>query len=117
MDDPEFARRLRETMSLPEVLLWNLLRRDATGYRIRRQFPISPYVLDFYCPKLKVDIEIDGQHHDHRVEHDLRRTEFLRQKGIITWTYPAKLVLDSPEGAFESIKLRLEELARIRNSE
>ena len=110
MDDPDFARKLRKKMSLPEVLLWEFLRRDSTGYRVRRQFPITPYVLDFYCPKLKVDIEVDGEFHDYRVEQDLLRSEFLKAKGIITWRYPAKFVLESPYDAFVSIKWRLEEL-------
>jgi very-short-patch-repair endonuclease len=44
-------------MSLPEVLLWQRLRRRAGGIRFRRQHPVAGYVLDFYCPEAKRIIE------------------------------------------------------------
>ena len=58
--DVSKARQLRQTMTLPEVLLWNLLRKSPDGTHFRRQEWIGNYVLDFYCAKAKVCIEIDG---------------------------------------------------------
>ena len=58
------ARRQRANISLPEVLLWNLLRREPEGGKFRRQHPVGVYVLDFYCAEAKVGIEIDGIAHD-----------------------------------------------------
>jgi hypothetical protein len=52
------ARRLRKHMSLPEVLLWRLLRKASPP--IRRQHPLGAYVVDFYCPAAKLIIEVDG---------------------------------------------------------
>jgi very-short-patch-repair endonuclease len=58
------ARVLRSTLSLPEKLLWVRLRRREPGLpRFRRQHPIGPFVLDFYCSDARLDIEIDGQSH------------------------------------------------------
>ncbi len=51
-------------MSLPEVLLWQVLRsRKFEGIRFRRQQPIGPYVADFYCGACRLVIEVDGQSH------------------------------------------------------
>jgi len=58
------ARQLRQQMSLPETLLWNLLRKAPDGVIFRRQHPVGPYVVDFYCAKAKVCFEIDGIVHD-----------------------------------------------------
>jgi very-short-patch-repair endonuclease len=59
----QLARAQRRSMSLPEVLLWQLLRRSPCGVRFRRQYAIGPFVADFYCPAAKLVIEIDGQAH------------------------------------------------------
>ena len=59
------ARRLRRQLSAPEARLWIRLRERALGRPVfRRQHPIVPYVLDFYCAKPRLAIEIDGLSHD-----------------------------------------------------
>ena len=59
------ARELRRTMSLPEVVLWQALRkRRLAGLRVRRQHPMGPYILDFYYPSARLALEVDGQAHD-----------------------------------------------------
>ena len=51
-------------MSLPEVLLWRVIRsRQVNGLRFRRQQPFGPYVLDFYCPEFRHCLEVDGAGH------------------------------------------------------
>ena len=51
------ARQLRRRLSLPEVLLWNRLRRREGGQPVFwRQHPIGPYVLDFYCAKARIAV-------------------------------------------------------------
>ena len=79
------ARALRRAMTLPEVLLWQALRGGQVGgMRFRRQHPIGPYVLDFYCPAIRLAVEIDGAAHDipERADHDLRRDAWLAAQGI-----------------------------------
>ena len=74
------ARRLRWDMSRPERTLWEMLRRNQTGLRFRRQHPIGPYVLDFYCPSARLCVEVDGPAHDEleQIERDRRRDAWLK---------------------------------------
>ena len=70
------ARRLRRGLSLPEIVLWQALRKlRVGGLRFRRQHPIGPYILDFYCPSARLAIEVDGFAHDTVAEahRDARR--------------------------------------------
>jgi very-short-patch-repair endonuclease len=99
------ARALRREMTLPEVLLWQILRKDPDGVKFRRQYSTGDYYLDFYCAKAKVCIEVDGIAHDmgDRPERDLARGDWLRAEGIEVVRIPAKDVLRSPEDAAEAI--------------
>ena len=58
------AQSLRREMSLPELLLWQALRRHGAGFKWRKQHPAGPYIVDFYCDALKLCIEVDGEAHD-----------------------------------------------------
>jgi len=92
-------------MSLPEVLLCNLLRKSPDGVHFRRQEAVRSFVLDFYCAKAKVGIEIDGLAHDmsDRAERDKQRDFWLREQGIEVVRIPATEVLKSPELIAETI--------------
>ena len=100
------ARRLRRSLSLPEVLLWRRLR--GAEIRIRRQHPVGSYVLDFYCPAARLAIEVDGEAHDRgdRPARDEIRTEWLRSADIEVLRIPAKDVLGDPDAIAEAL-LRL----------
>jgi len=97
------ARRLRRTMSLPEVLLWQRLRR--TAVKIRKQHPCGDYVLDFYCPPAKLAVEIDGIAHDmgDRPLRDEARDRFIESCGLEVIRVPAAEVLKDVDAAAESI--------------
>ncbi|HEV2518151.1 MAG TPA: endonuclease domain-containing protein [Devosia sp.] len=104
------AKRLRREMSLPEVVLWQHLRRDKLkGYRFRRQHPIGPFILDFYCSQARLCIEIDGAVHDsaEQAAHDERRTKWLQEQGIHVLRFIAADVLidSSLEGVLTTIEL------------
>jgi very-short-patch-repair endonuclease len=83
------ARRLRGNTTDAEYKLWNALRRDQfRGLHFRRQHPIGPYTLDFYCPRLQMAIEVDGGQHAEKSKHaDDRRSHWLADKGIIVVRY------------------------------
>jgi len=86
------AQRLRRAMSVPEARLWNRLRSRAPGKPIfRRQHPIGPYVLDFYCARARLAIEIDGISHDmgDRPQRDIRRDAWLKKQGVTALHIPA----------------------------
>jgi very-short-patch-repair endonuclease len=92
------ARRLRRALSLPEARLWNRLRQRAPGLpTFRRQHPIGPYVLDFYCAKARLAIEIDGMSHDvgDRPERDIRRDAWLEARELTVIRIAANEVLSA----------------------
>ena len=110
MDAPSstkaFARKLRRETSLPEGMLWKRLRLlKANGLRFRRQHPIGPYVLDFYCDGAKLAVEVDGAHHteDERIQRDAERDAWCAARGIETLRIPAPEVLAAPDGCCQRI--------------
>jgi very-short-patch-repair endonuclease len=81
------ARRLRDSMTRQELGLWlRLKNRQLGGFKFRRQHPVGPYILDFYCPEARLAVEIDGDVHNHpnQIEHDRRRDAFFRERGVKT---------------------------------
>jgi very-short-patch-repair endonuclease len=95
------ARRLRREMTPPEARLWTALRRKAAdGLRFRRQHPIGPYVLDFYCDRAKLAVEVDGLVHtteDHPAR-DEQRDAWLAHRGIRVLRIAASDVRDEFDG-------------------
>ena len=100
------ARKLRRELSFPEKLLW--VRLKGSPIRFRRQHPIGDYILDFYCAKAKLAIEVDGFAHDtgDRPQRDDARTAWLNEHGIEVLRIPAKDILADP-GAVADALLRL----------
>jgi len=79
----EVAPKLRNNMTLSEVLLWNQLKkRKMKGYDFHRQKPIDKYIVDFFCPKLKLIIEIDGESHIYKGNEDVKRQKKLESLGF-----------------------------------
>jgi len=73
-----WINRNKYYMTKAEWIIWNLvLRKDMTWYRFLRQKLIWNYIIDFYCDKLKLWIEIDDKSHDWKWEEDLKRTMYL----------------------------------------
>ena len=99
------ARKLRKEMTLPEVLLWRLLRGQPHGVKFRRQHPSSRIGMDFYCSDARLVFEVDGIAHDmgDNPERDLNRDAWLRSKGIDTVRIPATDVLKNAAGVAEGI--------------
>ncbi|MDX2233938.1 MAG: DUF559 domain-containing protein [Hyphomonadaceae bacterium] len=78
------ARRLRQTMTNAEVILWSVLRRRATGWKFRRQFIIGPYIADFACVAAKLVVEVDGATHGAEArDRDAVRTSWLQRQGWV----------------------------------
>jgi len=101
----ERARKLRQDMTLPEVVLWRELRKRPGGFKFRRQHPAGDYVLDFFCAGIKLAIEVDGWGHDNArsAQAEATRSHFLRAQRIATLRVPAKAVLEDLEGAVARI--------------
>ncbi|WEJ99248.1 MAG: endonuclease domain-containing protein [Candidatus Sphingomonas phytovorans] len=99
------ARVLRREMSLPEVQLWQRLRRRVGRFKFRRQHPIGPYIVDFYCREASLVIEIDGEVHSRgdRAVRDELRDRFLRDNGLCVLHVAAARILYDPDAAAEAI--------------
>lgn len=91
-------------MSFPERLLWEALRKNQLGLRFRKQHPAGPYVLDLYCHKFKLCVEVDGQSHEFTAERDQARDRWLARQGVRTLRIAAREVLDNLEGAVRCIE-------------
>ena len=95
------ARYLRKNATDCERILWRHLRnQNFAGYKFRRQHPIDPYILDFFCPALKLAIELDGSGHGYplREQRDRTREAFLARQGIAVvrfWNHQIRGELDS----------------------
>ncbi len=79
----ERARQLRREQTPQEAVLWTALRsRRSGGVKFRRQVPVGPFILDFYCVAAKLAVEVDGWVHDEpdRRASDRRRTRWLFQE-------------------------------------
>ena len=102
----DFARELRRHTTDAETLLWRLLRnRLMAGAKFRRQHPLPPYVLDFYCHDARLAVELDGGQHNEAAgrRHDARRDAFLAQKGIRVLRFWNHEVLNQTEAVLEAI--------------
>ena len=73
------AREKRRKPTRSEMILWEALRRRQLGARFRRQHPLGPYVVDFYCVAHKLVVEVDGAVHDsaEAAERDAARQAWL----------------------------------------
>ena len=102
----ERRRDLRKNMTPAEAALWKKLQRQQLGERFLRQYSIGYYVVDFYCPKYKLAIELDGEVHfsEERQEYDKKRTEFLNSVGVNVIRFENCQVFKSTEWLLERIK-------------
>lgn len=84
------ARKLRKVDTWAEQLLWRWLRdRRFSAYKFRRQHPMGPYVLDFFCNEAKLNIELDGSQHGYPelAQADAERDRWLEERGIKVLRY------------------------------
>ena len=101
-----FARQLRREQPDAEQLIWHLLRDRRFGdLKFRRQHPIAPYVLDFYCDEIALAIELDGGQHGEimATARDERRSDFLKKQGIEVLRFWNNDVLQRTESVLEAL--------------
>lgn len=109
------AKVNRKNMNRCEAKLWYeiLSYKKLLDYKFTRQKPILNYIVDFYCHKLKLVIEVDGRSHDEQVEYDKRRNDDLQELGLKILRYTNSEVMQNIEG----IHLDLLEQVKIRELE
>jgi very-short-patch-repair endonuclease len=104
---------MRKALTPPELQLWMVLKPRAPGRpAFRRQQPLGPYILDFYCAKAKVAVEVDGASHDVRIAHDARRDAWLSSQGVEVMRFAARDAMDDVNAVADAIWQRVE--GRIR---
>jgi len=92
-------------MSLPEVLLWQVLRKRPDGLKFRRQFPIGPMTADFACLERRLIIEVDSEGHSFRDQprRDAARDAMLRREGFRVMRIAARDVLGDMDAVLRYI--------------
>jgi very-short-patch-repair endonuclease len=79
----DHAKDLRQKSTGPEQLLWFALRNGQIGgLKFRRQHPVGPYVVDFYCHSAAIVVEVDGMSHDDKATQDAERSKYLESQGL-----------------------------------
>lgn len=92
------AKRLRRALTKPELMLWQILRTSPGGHKFRKQHPAGPFVLDFFCARANLAIEVDGVAHDmgDNPVRDARRDAWLCEHRVGTLRVAARDVLRDP---------------------
>jgi very-short-patch-repair endonuclease len=88
---------MRKALTSPELGVWlKVSNRQLGGFHFRRQHPIGPYILDFYCAEARLAVEIDGESHgaDGAEAHDARRDAWLESRGVRTFRISAEIAKD-----------------------
>ena len=94
----DLARELRSRGTIPERVLWNVLKnRQVAGLKFRRQVPIGEYVVDYLCAEMSLIVELDGMSHEGRRVYDNQRTKFLQSFGYTMFRVTNDDVLDDVE--------------------
>jgi len=102
----ERSREMRKDMTESERLFWSRVRRKQLGgAQFYRQKIIGSYIVDFYCPKARLVIEIDGDHHHEasEIEYDSVRDEYMQAQGLKVLRFSNREVLGNMAGVLEKV--------------
>jgi very-short-patch-repair endonuclease len=106
-------RELRRNQTDAEKLFWQRVRaKQCIGLKFFRQYSIGPYILDFYCPQIKLAVELDGGQHNtgDAKTYDEERTNYLQTHGIEVLRYWNHDVLQH----IDSVLSKIIELSEIK---
>ena len=112
-NDPALKQRrreLRRNQSDAERALWAKVRnKQFFGMKFFRQYSIGPYILDFYCPTVKLAVELDGGQHNQsdKRERDAARSEYLKTQGIDVMRFWNNEVLLDIESVLSKVALKV----------
>lgn len=111
----DHAKEKRDNPTPEEDVLWHLLKGNQSGFHIRRQHIIGPYIVDFACLGKMATIEVDGGYHNktHIQLYDKERTDYLKQRGFTELRFTNEEVRKDAAAVVEKIKQRLTELSTV----
>ncbi|MCF6153734.1 MAG: endonuclease domain-containing protein [Candidatus Brocadia sp.] len=107
----ELARKLRNKSTKSEIKLWQYLKRKKMmGYDFHRQKPIDTFIVDFFCNKLKLAIELDGYTHtfEEIAEKDAVKQGKLKELGITVLRFCDEDVMKNTDGVLQVIRRFIE---------
>ena len=83
-------RELRRDATRAEKVFWACVRGNRLGVKFRRQFNIGPYIADFYAPRARLVVELDGESHDDPVAkaYDQERDSYMTSLGLKVLRFP-----------------------------
>jgi very-short-patch-repair endonuclease len=99
-------KMLRKNMPQAEVILWSKLKdKGLKGYKFRRQYSVEGFVIDFYCPKIKLALEVDGDSHftEGADTRDKERQAIIESFGITFLRFTNKEIYENTDGVLEKI--------------
>jgi very-short-patch-repair endonuclease len=104
----QLSRDNRNNPTEAESKLWySFLSKRPSGFKFLRQKPINRFILDFYCAKLLLDVEIDGDSHDNRKNYDDGRDLILYSIGIKTLRYKNDSILNNLNSTIEDLNIKI----------
>ena len=98
------AALLRNNMTLAEKKLWQRLSKNQLGVRFKAQHPIDIFIVDFYCHKLKLVIEVDGLIHNEQKDYDEGREKELENWDLFVIRFTNDEVINDIENVILKIK-------------
>jgi very-short-patch-repair endonuclease len=107
-DQKLLRQTLRNNATAPEAILWRVLKgKQIEGLKFKRQFGLGPYVLDFYCPEIKLCIELDGDVHKthEQAQYDETRSRFINENNIKVLRFENDVVYRNTNAIVEAIKM------------
>jgi len=109
----ENAKFLRDNQTPTEIILWNYLNKNQLGVKFRRQHPLYTYIADFYCHKLKLVIELDGEYHntEEQISLDDARTKDIEHFGISVIRFTNKDIINDIDSVIEKIEHTIDSLS------
>ena len=103
-DQKILRQTLRNNATAPEAILWRILKgKQIEGLKFRRPFGLGPYVLDFYCPEIRLRIELDGDVHKsfEQAQYDEERSRFINENNIKVLRFENEVVYRSANAIVE----------------
>jgi very-short-patch-repair endonuclease len=112
IDLKEFSRHLRKNSTIGEVRLWMYLRRNGImGHTFYRQKPLGRYIVDFYCPRVRLVVEVDGDYHFEKEQmmDDEKRQKVLEEFQLNFLRFTEAECVKEIDAVLQSIECYIEE--------
>ena len=107
-DQKLLRQTLRNNATAPEAILWRMLKgKQIESLKFRRQFGLGPHVLDFYCPEIRLCIELDGGIHKthEQAQYDEIRSQYINENNIKVLRFENDVVYRNTNAIVEAIKM------------